>query len=58
MENYDRQHQLFLSEQLRRLNEELTGLMQVRPDILHQANVAMNGMVVLQEAIHKNLPEE
>ena len=53
-----REHQLFLVEKLRRLNEELTGLMQVRPDILHEANAAMNNIVLLQEAITRNIPVE
>ena len=53
-----REHQLFLVEKLRRLNEELTGLMQVRPDILHEANTAMNDIVLLQQAITRNIPVE
>lgn len=51
MKKYSREHQIFLVEKLRRLNEELTGLMQARPDILHIANNTMNNMILLQEAI-------
>ena len=48
--------QLMIAERLRLLNKDITVLMQERTDILHEANNALNTMILLQQAI-ENIPE-
>jgi hypothetical protein len=54
----ERNKQIMIAEKLRNLSTEVSALIEVRADILPIATEALNSMVLLQDAINKNLPKD